>query len=943
MAHPFLLSFLSFGPSFGRDAAVLTPPLARIVAAFAVLAVCLAGTRATLEARVTRIEVLSTVPVPAPAGAGPQALRFEKISGKAYGELDPRDPKNALITDLELAPRNAAGRVEYVATFALIKPMDMGRASGVLMYTVVNRGNGAPAAMAEGHVSLVSGWQGDVLANDSNYTIEVPVARNRDGTSITGPFVVRWIGQKGSTAELIIPRGRTSPYPPADLDPSHATLISAAAERPTGEKIGQVQVPSSDWAFANCEQTPFPGVADPSRICLRRGFDSRRLYELQYTVKDPLVLGIGFAATRDVNSFFRYEPQDDFGFRNPLAGRIRWAISEGSSQSGAFLRAFIRLGFNQDELGRIVWDGSNPHIAPRIIDLNRRFALPGGTVYPYELGYEAPPSWEDWADTPRGRGTAGLLDRCRATNTCPKIAETFGSAELWGLRASAMLVGTDAKKDIPLPSNVRRYYFAGVTHGGGRGGFSTSTPPVAGGCELPSNPSPVGPMRAALLQRLVEWVTTGAPMPPSRYPTLADGTLVPDTKAGLAFPVIPGRPSPENLMHPLLDYDLGLQFKYQDQSGVIAHLPAVRRVLPQRVVKVDADGNEVAGLKSPLQMAPLGTYTGWNVMSSGPYKGHACLLTSSNGGFIPFARTRAERLASGDPRPSLEERYHSHEGYVTAVSAAASTLVRDGYLRREDADTMIKDAEESDVLRGEVAAHPQMVPVIDHVHMGVPDVAAGVAWYQRHFDGKTLAEAADRLLFGETRMIFLKNESPVPTAGSVLDRIGFSVADLDEALRTLAADGATIVTPARMTPGSYRGAVVQDPWGARLDVVQDPARIGLHHIALRSPDPARALAWYAGTFGARPSKTRAGAEGIDYGGVWLLVERGEAAPSQGHTIDHIGLRPANLDAVMADLKARNVKVLAEPRSLALATGAVLHIAFVEGVDGIRIELVQRPS
>ena len=182
-------------------------------------------------------------------------------------------------------------------------------------------------------------------------------------------------------------------------------------------------------------------------------------------MKDPLVLGIGFAATRDLNAFFRYDKKDDSGTPNPVSGNIRWAVSEGSSQSGTFLRAFIGLGFNQDEANRIVWDGSNPHIASRVLDMNRRFAEPGGTVSLYELGMEAPLWWADWDDTARGRGKGGLLDRCRATNTCPKIMETFGSAEIYGLRASPMLVGTDAKADIPLPDNVRRYFFPGVTHG----------------------------------------------------------------------------------------------------------------------------------------------------------------------------------------------------------------------------------------------------------------------------------------------------------------------------------------------------------------------------------------------------------------------------------------------------------------------------------------------
>ena len=643
------------------------------------------------EARVVRIEILKVERVDPPA-SGPQSALppYERLSGKFYGELDPADPKNALITDIQRAPKNARGKVEYVGTFALMKPVDAPKASGVLMYSVVNRGNGQPAASADGHISLVSGWQGDVVPTATNQTIQVPRATNPDGSSIVGPFIVRILDQNGTTARLLMSRG-TPAYPAATLDTSKATLISAISETAEGVKSGVVKIASTDWAFASCETTAFPGTPDATRICLKNGFDPTRLYELQYTVKDPLVLGIGFAATRDLNAFFRYEKADSAGTPNPVGGIVRWGISEGSSQSGAFLRAFIRLGFNQDETGRIVWEGSNPNIAARVIDLNRRFAAPGTDVELYGLGNEAPVWWEDWNDAPRGRGPAGLLDRCRATHTCPKILETFGSAEILNLRASFMLVGTDAKTDIPVPDTVRRYYFPGVTHGGGRGGFTSAETP-ANGCELPTNPAPSAPMRSALMQGLVAWVTTGAAMPASRYPTIAEGTLVPNTKT--AFPAIPGRPSP--VQRPLLDYDLGPGFKYQDASGALTAPPAVKRSLPQLVVKIDADGNEVAGIKSPLLAAPLGTYTGWNVMASGPLKGQSCGLS---GGFIPFAKTKAERLAHGDPRPSLEERYPSHEEYVKIVTAAAAALVGERYLLQHDADAMIKQAEASDVLR----------------------------------------------------------------------------------------------------------------------------------------------------------------------------------------------------------------------------------------------------
>lgn len=654
------------------------------------LALCLLLGSAATHANIVKLEITKVEP------AGPT---HERITGYAHGELDPADPKNAVITDIELAPRNARGKVEYVTKFTLVRPTGTLKSSGVLIYTVVNRGGGNAAPHPDGHTTLVSGWQGDVVPAPTNYTIQVPVARNRDGSSITGPLVLRFMQLTGNTTPLIIPRGQPSPYPPASLDTTKAQLVSATGELPTGAKKGAVTIPSAEWAFADCSTTPFPGTPDPGKICVKNGFDPALLYTLEYTVKDPLVLGIGLAATRDLGSFFKYEKQDASGTANPVAGTITHAISEGSSQSGTYLRLSLLLGFNQDERGRIVWDGMNPHIAARFTDLNRRFALPGGLVSPLELGHEGPAWWTPWEDTARKRPAASILDRCRATNTCPKIAETFGAAEVWGLRQSFTLVGTTARKDIPLPENVRRYYFPGTSHGGGPGGFATSTNPVKGAatCAFPTNPAPEGPMRAALISRLVAWVTKDTPMPASKYPSLADGTLVANTNAAMGFPAIPGKPMPEGIQYPLVDYDLGPHFRYADQSGVVTKVPVAKGTLPQLVVRVDADGNEVAGIKSPLLAAPLGTYTGWNVTTSGLYAGQLCgssFGASPIGGFIPFAKTKAERTASGDPRLSLEERYVDHAGYVRAVKAAADTLVRDGYLLAEDAATMTKQAEQ---------------------------------------------------------------------------------------------------------------------------------------------------------------------------------------------------------------------------------------------------------
>ena len=338
---------------------------------------------------------------------------------------------------------------------------------------------------------------------------------------------------------------------------------------------------------------PFPGKPDPDKICLKNGFDPAYLYELVYTAKDPLVLGIGFAATRDLTSFFRYAAKDDTGTANPIAGRITHTLARGDSQSGNFLRSLVHLGFNQDEGKKIVFDGINPNIAVRQLAMNFRFASPSGAAALYEPGSDGVQTWGSYTDEARHRPAASLLDRCTASNTCPKVFETFGASEFWNLRGSADLVGTKADKDIPLPANVRRYFFPGVTHGGGGGGFSTNVPNPPRACELPNNPNPSSDTMRALTVALVDWVMRGTAPPPSQYPRLDHGDLVEPTQAALGFPIIPGVPLPDNIQVPLYEYDFGPKFNYNDMRGFITmEPPAIRQVLPSLAPKVDADGNE---------------------------------------------------------------------------------------------------------------------------------------------------------------------------------------------------------------------------------------------------------------------------------------------------------------------------------------------------------------
>jgi len=650
------------------------------------------------EGRVVRLIVEHREPVAFAGEPVAPVGQYERLAGRFYGELDPKNPLNAVINDILLAPRNARGHVEYSATFTLLRPVDSSRVSGVLWYEVPNRGssplNNAPSrdAMTAGHILVSSGWQGDLAPRAGSETIAVPVARNADGSPITGPVLYRISNVRGQTASLESGYAGLRYQRPATLDTAMALLT-----RQTSDDGQVIPIFSSEWAFANCEKTAFPGEPDPARICLKNGFDPEQLYQVVYTAKDPLVLGIGLAATRDIVSFLRYSDRGDDGAPSPVAGLVKRAIGFGTSQSGNFIKTFIRLGFNQDESKRIVWDGANPNIAARQNPLNFRFAIPGGAAGLFEPGSEGVLWWGPYQDKARGRPVASLLDRCRATSTCPKIMETFGASEFWGLRMSPGMVGTDAKTDIPLPPNVRRYYFPGVTHGGGRGGFQVIEPGASGrGCALPDNPNSTAESMRALRRALTDWVVSNTAPPESRYPTLARGELVAPVRSAMNFPAIPGSPLPDNLMNALPDYDFGPGFRYNDLSGDISiQPPVVRSIIPMLVPGTDADGNEIGGIPSVLHQAPLGSYLGWNVTASGYSRGRACGFS----GFIPFAKTAQQRLASGDPRRSLEERYGTHEGYVEKVREAAKRLVRERFLLQEDADRLIREAEASGVLR----------------------------------------------------------------------------------------------------------------------------------------------------------------------------------------------------------------------------------------------------
>ena len=684
----------------------------------------IAATTNPSEARITRITFDDAQRKVVEAKGDTPA--FERLVGVAYGELDPKDKHDSLIQDIELAPRNSRGMVEYSTMFTLSKPLVMGAKPSVLFSDIVNRGNelvprtfgmegldGDNFFIRQGALLLKSGWQGDIPWGAKSrtgvplYALRAPIAKNADGSSIAGKVLTRIFNATGNTAPLVV-YSHTLPFPyqPASLDTSKATLTERASETYSADDVIK-SVPSSDWAWGDCSKTPFPGTPDPAKICMKNGFDPALLYELVYTAKDPIVLGIGFAATRDIVSFFKHQDKDSAGTANPIAKKVRMAIGFGASQTGQFVRTFLGLGFNEDEDGKVVWEGAMPHIAGRQLGLNLRFGLPDGTATPNVPDGQGVLWWGNAADELRNHPSSSLLARCQANNTCPKIFETFGSGEFWNLRMSASLVGTDGKRDIPLPPNMRRYYFPGTKHGGGDGGFTTTPEPAAADatqsrlyrsvCEFPENPNSHRASLRALYVSLVKWIDDNAEPPPSQFPKLADKTLVPDTKAAVQFPDIPGVTFRDHMAVPQFDYDFGPELKYNDVSGILVKMPPdLKHVIPAYVPRVDADGNEIAGVASVLHQAPVGTYTGWNVTANGFFKGQVCPFS---GTVFPFATTEKERIAKKDPRPSLEARYHDHTGYVAAVKAAADRSVKARVLLADDAAVLVRQAEASNVLR----------------------------------------------------------------------------------------------------------------------------------------------------------------------------------------------------------------------------------------------------
>ena len=672
---------------------------------------------AAAEARIVRFEVAADEPAFAGASFG-QVGQYRRIAGRAFGEVDPAAPGNAIIQDIGLAPRNARGMVEYWTDVEVLVPRTTANASGLVLLDVVNRGNkralftfnGAPLSnasdnpgdgflMRRGDTVVFFGWQPDLLEGDNRVRMGVPVARNPDGSAITG--VVR--------TELVTAAARKT----LNLSSGHFTALTHTSYptvstdnrtalpdgfRPTltvraREQDARVEIPAEKWSFADCEGAA--PVASDTKICLDGGFQPGRLYELIYRAKDPLVLGLSYAAMRDLGAFFRRDPANPAG----LGDRAR-TVLYGTSQSGRNIRMMLHLGFNQAEDSQPAFDAMLPHIGGGLAAMNIRFAQPGRAwgeqidhLFP---AYDFPFTYTRVNDPITGR-TQGILDRCTATSTCPKIFHAATALEMWEGRQSLGLTDPMGTQDIPDPPNMRTYIMASTQHAAWVAPMPRQAP--FGICQQQPNPNPQLQTMRALLAALSDWTLKGTEPPASMVPRIADGTLVPPDS--LAFPKIPAnayngteRPAVRFLgvTNPLGVLDFGPGYNAADSSGVISIEPP--KVGEQRyrllVPQIDADGNDVAGIRSVALSVPVGTYTGWNLGRADRFQDGFCSLSGSH---IPFAPDRAARDAVGDPRPSIAERYPTREAYVEKVKAAAAELVAQRFLLAEDADWIIARAQ----------------------------------------------------------------------------------------------------------------------------------------------------------------------------------------------------------------------------------------------------------
>ena len=653
------------------------------------------------QAHVVRVEVTSRTDVQEGKPFG-NAGAYEKILGRVYFAVDPANLHNRQIVDLDKAPRNAHGEVEFSADLYLLKPKDMAKGNQAVLFEVSNRGGrgilslvngrdgefGDGFLMRQGYTIAWVGWEFDLSSQGEHLRLSAPVAHEADGKEIHGlvrsdftPAEKRDDWPLGHI--LLGPDGGNS-Y--AVDDPESERNVLTVRDTPAGDRK---TIPRTDWSFAHVMQGKL--TADPHFVHLNTGFVPGKIYEVVYTSKDPAVVGVGMAAVRDFLSYLKYDPQ--------ATAPVKRAYAVGISQSGRFLRHFIYQDFNADEQGRQVMDGVIAHVAGAGRgSFNHRFAQPSRDAQPMSSLF-FPTDVFPFTDLPEedsGAGQkAGLLDAASRSHTVPKIFYTNTSYEYWGRAASLIHTSADGKQDAPVAPHTRIYFLAGLEH------FTVPFPPdnrVGGNpdytAQQKANPNPIQWYWRALITDMDQWVKDGKEPPPSTYPRIVEKTLVPLEK--YKFPKISGVSTPHevslayhlNFEARVFNVDLSKPGQVAPERKIMLEPPQVGNPFGVLVPQSDADGNDLGGVRLPELQVPLATYTGWNLRD--PSIGAPEQRVSFLGSWIPLARTAEERKKSGDPRLSIAERYKSQEEYMSKFEQAAKKLIEQRFLLQEDLPAILE-------------------------------------------------------------------------------------------------------------------------------------------------------------------------------------------------------------------------------------------------------------
>ncbi len=634
-------------------------------------------------ARVVRVEILSRSDI---SGTFGNAGSYERITGRVYFAFDPKNPENRRIVDLDLAPRNSRGEVEAWSEFVILRPKDPARSADLAVIDIVNRGGmttfvfnlgrsaAAPAESAEFYgdavlmkrgVTIVGlGWQWDVAPSASALHFGAPPVGSLE-KPVTG--LVR-SDITIDSATNAIPLGHslapTLAYPVADENDRANVLTVRAAPL-----AARIVVPRNEWRFAR--EVDGRTGADPRWVYMASGFKPGMIYEVVYRAKDPVVVGAGLAAVRDMISYLKYD--------SSAVAHLRYGIGYGVSQTGRFIRHFLYQGFNTDESGRVAFDGFFAHTAGAGRgSFNHRFAQPSRDAQPYSTFFyptDVFPFTSVRARDPLTGKRAGLRDNLQSS-AAPKVFYVDGGHEYWGRAASLTHTTPDGARDLGFLSTERRYVISSAQHSSPAGWPLPESARIPGTSAYRGDPLDQRLALRALMSALIDWVKTGNAPPPSQYPTLSARTLV--RAADQRFPAIP------NLRVARIPHQpYGLDFGPRWLQGIIDfEPPRVGGPYPVLVPRVDSIGNDLGGIRSIELLAPLATYYPWQLRSGMPAANDR--LVSFRGTFIPLPHTEADRRTAGDSRPSIEMLYRTQSGFMSRVDSGIALLVRQQFLLSED-------------------------------------------------------------------------------------------------------------------------------------------------------------------------------------------------------------------------------------------------------------------